>query len=620
MVDFKEEPRGTVVALETGDASGYTFHIWFPYTRGFMGVVREGNLVAVRNFSSNSETKCFSILELSSVIPVHYALGSSPSDTERAFPGFVVEAAKSARVDWEQEKPIEHTTKIRALAIATGVQLSFEGADPPKLERDLSLPMIGEEAYLLTDELTTSVINRGLTGGGIQTIAFCKMVLNPSIDVLISVDEMLRTHFGVFGFTGAGKSNLMSSLVSNLLALKSDIKVLFFDLMSEYTGLLTDMIDQTEKAVILALDENSVPGGDVTLEYLRGDSGKLDAAAASIARTLLLPRELIPHREKFVKSIRKILMANKIRVFDPYSPKIRPSDARAIMEPLVKGNLGVAEGPIRVWLDRRLPEGEDTMDLSELRAMATEATDYISHGIPGLTAPAATATLTGEAPTSSQRVELKATAAGVVGSIRIALQRLTTQSTLPAQARLQFHELQTILNSENSSALVLVQSNSDETLRERSAEFVNRIFDGRRRVGRIGPQILLAFDEADEFIPSQATDSYAASRAAITTVARRGRKFGMGIGIATQRVAYLDTSILAQPHSYFISKLPREYDRETVSNAFGIAKDLLSRTLKFTKGQWLLVSYDATGLENVPIPVQLPNANQRIIGYLNSLA
>src|SRR5437016_6180475 len=125
-----------------------------------MAVVREGSFVAVRNFTSNSETKAFSILELSSVMPVHYALGSSPADTEKAFPGFVVEAAKSARVDWEQEKPIEHTTKIRALAIATGVQISFSGKDSPKLERDLSLPMIGEEAYLLTNELTGKVINR----------------------------------------------------------------------------------------------------------------------------------------------------------------------------------------------------------------------------------------------------------------------------------------------------------------------------------------------------------------------------------------------------------------------------------------------------------------------------
>src|SRR5207245_5483451 len=103
MSDFKEEPRGTVISLEAGDASGYTFHIWFPYSRGYMEIVKEGSFVAVRNFASSSDTKAFSILELSSVMPVHYALGSSPADTERAFPGFVVEAAKSARVDWEQE-------------------------------------------------------------------------------------------------------------------------------------------------------------------------------------------------------------------------------------------------------------------------------------------------------------------------------------------------------------------------------------------------------------------------------------------------------------------------------------------------------------------------------------
>ena len=95
-------------------------------------------------------------------------------------------------------------------------------------------------------------------------------------------------------------------------------------------------------------------------------------------------------------------------------------------------------------------------------------------------------------------------------------------------------------------------------------------------------------------------------------LARRGRKFGIGIGIATQRTRYLNTSIMAQPHTYLVGKLPRKMDREVVQEAFGFSDEVLKQTFKFTKGDWLLASYDATGLTGVPIPIHAENANNRI--------
>ena len=63
---------------------------------------------------------------------------------------------------------------------------------------------------------------------------------------------------------------------------------------------------------------------------------------------------------------------------------------------------------------------------------------------------------------------------------------------------------------------------------------------------------------------------------------------------------------MAQPHTYFISKLPRMSDRQAVAEAFGVSEELLNQTFKFKKGQWLLMSHDATGLEAIPVPVQTP--------------
>src|SRR5438093_3583019 len=104
MPDFKEEPLGVLVSMDANDLSGLSYVVWFPYTRKYITLVREGDLVAVRSFANSEGKDVFSILELVSVLPAHYALGTSSAEAEKAFPGFFLEAAKSARVAWEQSE------------------------------------------------------------------------------------------------------------------------------------------------------------------------------------------------------------------------------------------------------------------------------------------------------------------------------------------------------------------------------------------------------------------------------------------------------------------------------------------------------------------------------------
>jgi hypothetical protein len=55
-----------------------------------------------------------------------------------------------------------------------------------------------------------------------------------------------------------------------------------------------------------------------------------------------------------------------------------------------------------------------------------------------------------------------------------------------------------------------------------------------------------------------------------------------------------------------------------MAEAFGLMEDMMRKTLRFTKGQWLLVSFDATGMVNVPIPVHLRNANERVLEHFRT--
>jgi hypothetical protein len=62
----------------------------------------------------------------------------------------------------------------------------------------------------------------------------------------------------------------------------------------------------------------------------------------------------------------------------------------------------------------------------------------------------------------------------------------------------------------------------------------NALFEERRKTGKISPLVSFIFDEADEFIPQtpEKDTTQGLSVKIVELLARRGRKFGIGIGIA----------------------------------------------------------------------------------------
>ncbi len=92
------------------------------------------------------------------------------------------------------------------------------------------------------------------------------------------------------------------------------------------------------------------------------------------------------------------------------------------------------------------------------------------------------------------------------------------------------------------------------------------------------------------------------------------------VALATQRIAYLNTNALQQLHTYFVGTLPRPYDRTVVSDTFTIDKQILEKTLEFAPGEWLLSSFIATGMENVPIFIRADNAETEVEKTLEKLA
>lgn len=149
---------GTLMKISENPDTRYEFEIWFDYTKRAINLIREGVMVVVPNFATNTTETHLSILEIVSILPMHYALGSDTS----GYPGFVVEAARNACLDWEQEsESTEDTTKIKCIAVPTNLELKLLN-NQTIFQIDENLPMVGSEVKLLNHEYTQRAINLGI--------------------------------------------------------------------------------------------------------------------------------------------------------------------------------------------------------------------------------------------------------------------------------------------------------------------------------------------------------------------------------------------------------------------------------------------------------------------------
>ena len=75
---FVPEIKGILMNLKPKQDTRYEYEVWFPYTRSSINTIKEGTLLAVKNFATSDSGDCLSILQVMSVLPLHYALGDGP--------------------------------------------------------------------------------------------------------------------------------------------------------------------------------------------------------------------------------------------------------------------------------------------------------------------------------------------------------------------------------------------------------------------------------------------------------------------------------------------------------------------------------------------------------------
>jgi hypothetical protein len=578
-----------------GTSARYQCRVKVEYQKDLMGLLEEGMLLAVKNFKHVEQaTQRFTLMEISRVWPEHFGLRGL---SDHGYYPMQFEIIEQSEDDWQTDD--KSTMMIQIDAIPINYDLILNKKCEFEFVKGFSYPVVGSSGYMLNSEMINNMYNQKIaeelnvdTSKTVEDaradprLGLIKMfeASKTAIPIYVDFEKLVRYHFGVFAFTGGGKSNLMSNILRRLLLHSNSTKVVVFDISCEYVFLLLDLL----------ADPNV--SAKVILEH------RIDSLQ-QFFNSVVKPREYetderTKHGLKCIMEQDKLAYYMKPRQQVPtYSQFLDELDGQRggnIDKPHYLNAIDKIHDAILEYVDEHgLSQNQRVTEdfVHYVDTLATETVEQFKvHDKSGLYAWATTRSSILDMIRES-REETKETGGLTIEKIRELLEDKTTN-------------------------LICVSISDPYTIKDLAIELTQDLLMRRKHMFQVKPYILLVFDEAQEFMPNAPGGIEGKCSAQVETLLRQGRKYGLGVCIATQRVAYLNTNALQQLHTYFVGTLPRPYDRNLISETFMIDKGILEKTLEFAPGEWLLSSYIATGMENVPIFIRADNAEKEVEKYL----
>jgi uncharacterized protein len=119
------------------------------------------------------------------------------------------------------------------------------------------------------------------------------------------------------------------------------------------------------------------------------------------------------------------------------------------------------------------------------------------------------------------------------------------------------------------------------------------------RPGQV-PPLLLVCEEAHRYIPADEKAGFAAAARAISRIAKEGRKYGISLGLISQRPAELSPTALSQCGTIFALRLGSELDQCFVATALPDTAQGMLAALPTLRNQEAIISG-----EGVPLPIRV---------------
>lgn len=509
----------------------------------------------------------YNIFEVTSIMAYHLEMGSLRPDIPPLLKWDALERIEGSWYGGNGNRGGENWMSI--VAVNTGYRVRLENGEI-KVVRDILSPLVGSIAHIMSAELYSHLVNKE----GVESISIGNIV-GYDVDALIDIYSLFRYHTGIFGYTGTGKSNLVSTLLREALNKLDNLAVVVMDVSGEYPVNIVDLLHDhgviyLDPSINLERFAESTVHPETLLDQMKNqnlDLNILREALTNIDRTYFESDPEFVTVSTFLESLNEL----KLKPYQRHHiNRLRRIVSRFDGDEYVYRIMDI---DLDAW---REINGVLNHLYNQYRDSRSGVKDFIS---------------------------------GLIDSIKVK----------PVDGDLNtIYRICRDLLFGDKKRVYLFYLPEVKTARIVLSKIINTVFSFRKKTSG-GRNILFVVDEAHEFIPRDTRkEAYTSmSNEAMELLFRQGRKYGIGGWIATQRVAHLNTNILQQLHSYFISTLPRSYDRGVVAEAFSISKSVVDTVVSFDKGEWLFVSHVATRYPNIPVRIKAFNNEFKILEWLS---
>ena len=558
------------------------------YSPNIIRKIEAGRLIGIPNVMGVSSKDNYSIYEVADVYPMHYSMQT----LDRNQPGAIrKEFMTLIEKEWQQGSK---STWIELVAAPIGyiIQLVGGGRDPIFVRKNIA-PLTGAEVNLLSDETVQKLIcyiPKDTKSGENYIIGHLLGAADSQIPFTVNVEKLLHYHVGVFAFTGSGKSNLTSLVIRKAMNTIPGVKFVIFDISSEYGINILDLLKSFQSRIVLT---ESLPIRDD--DYRVDDNALVEKRAEDYVIRHVVPEVLADGKKTILQSVKEIIVQDKIKTLTI------PSESERIMlefstyggllrslADLTNEKFGAAGQKVLIpAVVSMIKKFMKERKLTEDSLMGPETKPLIKSILGRL---------------SEAKLRADAAILSIFNNLLLSLEEVAPPVDDDTYDTTKL--VNEILDeSVDSPKLFVINLPEADVARHFCSEIIDRIFRKRKSSFTLIPRIVFVFDEAQEFIPAEKRkeDGTDSSSRAVERLLRHGRKYNLNGWISTQRIAHLNTNALQQLHSYFVSTMPRPYDRQLISDTFAIDDAFMDRTLLFQNGDWLMTSFKATNTQNVPV-------------------
>jgi hypothetical protein len=365
-------------------------------------------------------------------------------------------------------------------------------------------PAIGDPASLITRDELRLIYDIS----GSDTIDIGHLQQDSTIGAYVNVDEMLSKHFAILGTTGVGKSSGVALILRQILEARPNLRLFLLDGHNEYARCFGD------KALVLNPRNLKLPfwlfNFEETIDVIFGGRPGLDEEVAVLA-------ELIPHAKS------------------TYTQQYRSGDRPVLKKVDAKTTGYTGDTPVPYRLADLVALIDERMGKLENRSSRMVYHKLIQRI---------------ETVRNDPRYAFMFDNANVGGDTMA--ETLRQLFRLPAEGK-----PMTIMQLAGFPAEVV---DSVVSVLCRMAFDFGMWSDGAF-------PLLFVCEEAHRYASADRSIGFGPTRKAISRIAKEGRKYGVFLGLVTQRPAELDSTIISQCSTLFAMRMANERDQAIVRSA-----------------------------------------------------